>query len=82
MCILTPRNTLNHNMSLSAATTDIPVSSILGSSNNVPDNSMMMSNLSGESNAARLQQQPQQGSFYLQAEIIETGTHISEGCCL
>ncbi|KDR10032.1 Sorting nexin-13 [Zootermopsis nevadensis] len=62
-----------------AATTDIPVSSILGSSNNVPDNSMMMSNLSGESNAARLQQQPQQGSFYLQAEIIETGVVNDRG---
>jgi hypothetical protein len=74
-----PVNTLNHNILNSVASTDIPVSSTLGSSNNIPDNSMATSNLSGESNAAR--QQLQQGSFHLQAEIIETGTRISEGCC-
>lgn len=73
-----PRNNLSQNILHPAASTDSPVSSTAGHS--VPDNSVTAGNLSGESNAAR-QQQQQQGPFRLQAEIIETGTPISERYC-
>jgi hypothetical protein len=66
-----PRKNLNHNILHPAASNDNPVSSTAGHS--VPDNSVTAVNLSGESNAAR-RQQLQQGTFHLQAEIIETGT--------
>jgi hypothetical protein len=69
------RNFLNHAVFHSVATTDIPVSSRPASSNNMPDNLVVTSNLTGDSNVARQhqQQQQQQCSFHLQAEIIETG---------
>jgi hypothetical protein len=72
-----PRNNVSHNILHPAASTDNPVGSSAGHS--VPDNSVTAGNLSGESNAAR-RQQLQQGPFRLQAEIIETGTQISERC--
>jgi hypothetical protein len=78
LCIFLSRSILNHNILYSVGSTDIPVSIAQGSSNNVPDNSVVTINVSGESGTAR-QQQPQHRPFHLQAEIIETGTHVSEG---
>jgi hypothetical protein len=64
------RKNLSHNILHPAGGSDNPVSS-------TADNSVTAVNLSGESNAAR-RQQLQQGSFHLQAEIIETGTQFLE----
>jgi hypothetical protein len=72
-------STFNHNILLSAASTDITVGSATGS--NVPDYPTTTINLSGESSAAR-PQQLQHGPFHLQAEIIETGMYILRRCGL
>jgi hypothetical protein len=69
------RHNLSHFILHPAGSTENPVSGTAGHC--APDDSVTAVNPTGEGNAAR-HLQLHQGSFHLQAEIIETGTQFLE----